>query len=153
MYHEGMHFSKRNCIPFLLIGNAWLDGPGFWINEVILNLGRINESYYFDCGMGAAEDMLAAALIELLPNPDEFIYGIKRSRYPGVHTNLRLLNVVFRAQLSVIINRKKRRCIMLHGHNHGRLTYNHDNDTFTITIHLISITAQINPMNITTIPV
>ena len=31
---------------------------------------------YIDCGMGAAGDMLTAALLELMPNADEFIEGL-----------------------------------------------------------------------------
>ena len=31
------------------------------------------KTIYIDCGMGAAGDMLTAALLELLPDPDSFI--------------------------------------------------------------------------------
>ena len=33
---------------------------------------------YLDCGMGAAGDMLAAALLELLPDPDAFVAELNR---------------------------------------------------------------------------
>ncbi|MCR5755954.1 MAG: LarC family nickel insertion protein, partial [Acetatifactor sp.] len=39
---------------------------------------------YIDCGMGAAGDMLSAALLELLPNPDEFMEKIKALHIPDV---------------------------------------------------------------------
>ena len=39
---------------------------------------------YFDCGMGAAGDMLTAALLELLPNPDAFIEKLNHLGIPGV---------------------------------------------------------------------
>lgn len=40
---------------------------------------------YLDCGMGAAGDMLAASLTELLPNPDSFIREVNVLGIPGVH--------------------------------------------------------------------
>ena len=40
---------------------------------------------YIDCGMGAAGDMLTAALLELLPDQDEFVKELNALEIPGVH--------------------------------------------------------------------
>ena len=40
---------------------------------------------YLDCGMGASGDMLTAALLELLPDPDAFVSEMNALGLPGVH--------------------------------------------------------------------
>lgn len=42
------------------------------------------KTLYLDCGMGAAGDMLTAALLELLPDPDAFLEELNSIGIPGV---------------------------------------------------------------------
>ena len=42
------------------------------------------KTLYLDCGMGAAGDMLTAALLELLPDPDGFVKKLNALGIPGV---------------------------------------------------------------------
>ena len=43
------------------------------------------KTLYFDCGMGAAGDMLTAALLELHPDPERFVAQLNGLGLPGVH--------------------------------------------------------------------
>ena len=42
------------------------------------------KTLYLDCGMGAAGDMLAAALLELLPDREAFVNELNGLGIPGV---------------------------------------------------------------------
>lgn len=42
------------------------------------------KTLYIDCGMGAAGDMLTAALLELLPDPQGFVKKLNEAGIPGV---------------------------------------------------------------------
>ena len=42
------------------------------------------KTLYLDCGMGAAGDMLAGALLELVPHPEEVLNTLNSLGIPGV---------------------------------------------------------------------
>ncbi|MBQ6267934.1 MAG: nickel pincer cofactor biosynthesis protein LarC [Clostridia bacterium] len=58
---------------------------------------------YFDCGMGAAGDMLTAALLDLLPDPEEAVGRLNAIGVPGVR---------FRTERAVQHGIAGRRCIV-----------------------------------------
>ena len=78
---------------------------------------------YFDCGMGAAGDMLTAALLDLLPDPAAAVERLNAMGVPGVR---------FRTERAVQCGIAGRRCIVeVHGEkeSHAHAQHHHHHRT------------------------
>lgn len=89
---------------------------------------------YIDCGMGAAGDMLTAALTELLPNQGEFITELNKLGIPGVHFTKKTAVKcgITGTQISVKVNGEEENEDMhehhhheSHGHRHHHKSHQH----------------------------
>ncbi|MDO4749519.1 MAG: nickel pincer cofactor biosynthesis protein LarC [Eubacteriales bacterium] len=82
---------------------------------------------YLDCGMGAAGDMLTAALTELLPDPDDFIRELNALGIPGVHVE-RQPSVkcgITGTHISVMVNGEEEESLDYPGHDHAHHHHHH----------------------------
>ena len=87
------------------------------------------KTLYLDCGMGAAGDMLTAALLELLPDPDSFIErlnalgipGVRYAREPSVKCG------ITGTHISVTVNGEEED-EYLSAHHHHDHEHHHDHD-------------------------
>ena len=78
------------------------------------------KTLYLDLGMGAAGDMLSAALVELLPEPEQFVEKLNNAGIPGVRF-VRERSVkcgIAGAHLSVLVNGEEEG-EHHHGHEHS----------------------------------
>ncbi|MGI6371886.1 MAG: LarC family nickel insertion protein [Caldicoprobacterales bacterium] len=88
------------------------------------------KTMYIECNMGAAGDMLMAALLELLPNPDGFIKRMNQLGIPGV-TVSRETSVkcgITGTHIRVMVRGKEEESLdipMGHGHHHHDHGYHH----------------------------
>ena len=80
------------------------------------------KTLYIDCGMGAAGDMLTAALLELLPDREAFLKKLNRLGLPGVEF------VAEKTTKCGILGTHIRVCVSgeeesesMHGHSHGSM--------------------------------
>lgn len=75
---------------------------------------------YIDCGMGAAGDMLTAALLELLPNPEDFIEEINALGLPGVEIRVQASTKcgIRGTHMTVTVDGREENEHM-HGHTHS----------------------------------
>lgn len=76
---------------------------------------------YLDCSMGAAGDMLAAALLELLPDPDAFVDELNGLNIPGVQFKREpaVKCGVTGTRLTVTVGGAEEESHDVHGHEHG----------------------------------
>lgn len=82
------------------------------------------KTLYLDCGMGAAGDMLAAALFEVLPDPEQSLRLLNALRFPGVEYKLEkaVKNGITSSQLHVLVNGEEEgEPLPAHGHGHAGL--------------------------------
>ena len=79
------------------------------------------KTLYFDCGMGAAGDMLTAALIELLPDQDAFLEEVNALGIPGVQMKKeRSVKCGIRGtHITVTVDGKEEEVSDSHNHHHG----------------------------------
>lgn len=93
------------------------------------------KTLYLDCGMGAAGDMLTAALIELLPNPDVFIAKMNRIAIPGVQIKKEKVNKcgIAGTHIAVTVHGIEESEEM-HGHSHDHARH-HEHDHEHINHH------------------
>lgn len=89
---------------------------------------------YLDCGMGAAGDMLASALLELLPDPDAFVQELNALGIPGVafHRETAEKCGIRGTHLSVTVHGEEEESIdcgpgHVHEHDHDH-AHEHDHD-------------------------
>lgn len=90
------------------------------------------KTLYLDCGMGAAGDMLAAALLELLPDGDEFLGEVNALGIPGVHIEREpaVKCGITGTHISVTVNGVEEESLDQHGHeeteSHHHDSHGHD---------------------------
>ena len=104
------------------------------------------KTLYLDCGMGAAGDMLAAALLELLPDPDGFVQTLNGLGLPGVEFR-RETSVkcgITGTHLSVTVNGCEEESLDHdHSHEHDH-PHEHGHPTTTIIPTTIPMTTVMN---------
>ena len=82
------------------------------------------KTLYLDCGMGAAGDMLTAALLELLPEPDYFLERLNGLGIPGVSISRERVSKcgVFGTHISVKVHGEEEESVdvseFAHTHSH-----------------------------------
>lgn len=90
------------------------------------------KTLYIDCGMGAAGDMLTAALLELLPDPQSFVDKLNTLDIPGVEIRMEpaVKCGITGTQVRVLVNGEEEGHghDHAHDHEHGHSHDHHDHD-------------------------
>lgn len=95
---------------------------------------------YLDCGMGAAGDMLTAALLELLPDPEAFLRELNGLGLPGVTWRLERCEKcgIVGSHVSVAVHGREEGTEP-HGHDHGGEHHHHHHSLADIAAILESL--------------
>lgn len=82
---------------------------------------------YLDLGMGAAGDMLTAALLELCPNKDGIIKKLNSLNIPGVHYEREIMkkSAICGTHMHVIVNGSDEECGHEHEEGHHEHSHHH----------------------------
>lgn len=82
---------------------------------------------YLDLGMGAAGDMLTAALLELCPNKDGIIKKLNSLNIPGVHYEREIMKKsgICGTHMHVIVNGSEEECGHEHEEGHHEHSHHH----------------------------
>lgn len=97
------------------------------------------KTLYLDCGMGAAGDMLAAALTELLPDPDGFIREMNALGIPGVHIKkeVSVKCGITGTHISVTVNEMEEESVDFCGYGHEHMQkHNHGEEALHEHTHV-----------------
>jgi len=82
---------------------------------------------YLDCGMGAAGDMLTAALLELLPDPDGFVKELNALGIPGIEFKREISSKcgIVGTHMTVTVNGEEEES---HDHHHDHHEHDHHHE-------------------------
>lgn len=85
------------------------------------------KTLYLDCGMGAAGDMLTAALLELCPDKEAFIGKMNHLGLPGVEVKAEpaVKCGITGTHISVVVNGEEEESVDTCGHSHGEHEHSH----------------------------
>lgn len=85
------------------------------------------KTLYIDCGMGASGDMLTGALLELLPDSNEFVKELNAIGIPGVHfeNDQSVKCGIVGTHMTVMVNGEEEMQDCRHQHTHEH-TLDHD---------------------------
>ncbi len=87
------------------------------------------KTLYLDCGMGAAGDMLTAALLMLLPDQESFLAELNSLGIPGVKVKKELSTKcgITGTRVIVTVNGEEEEASDFHGHEHHH-DHNHNHE-------------------------
>ncbi len=85
------------------------------------------KTLYIECNMGAAGDMLMAALLELCPEPEAFVEKLNALQIPKVTYKMEksVKCGVTGTHMSVLVDGAEEKSIDVHTHHHGEHSHSH----------------------------